>query len=70
MEAGKDEETATQKAGGEEAAQTGTPHGNVAATTGKQGVTPSLPEEAAAQEGQEPEMTVAVPEGEAGTEAA
>ena len=70
MEAGKDEDTTVQRAGGEEATQTGTPHGNVAATIGEQGVTPSLPEEATAQEGPDQVMTDATPEGEARTEAA
>ena len=70
MEAGKEEDIAAQMEGGEDAAQpgssheeedatqTGTPHGDVVAATGEQGVTPIPPEGAAA------------PEGEAGTEAA
>ena len=70
MEAGKDEDIAAQRAGGEEAAQTGTPHGDVAATTGEQSVTPNLPEEATAQEGPDQAMTNAVPEGEERTEVA
>ena len=43
MEAGKDDNTTAQRAGGEDAAQTGTPHGDVAAATGEQGVTPVFP---------------------------
>ena len=69
MEAGKDEDIVAQRAGGEQAAQTGAPHGEVVAEIGEQGVTPS-PEEAVAPQGQKQEMTDAAPEGEVRTEAA
>ena len=67
MEAGKEEDIAAQRAGGEEEAQSGTPHGDVAAATGEQGVTPNLPEGTATPKGQEPEKATAALEGEVGT---
>ena len=70
MEAGKEEDIAAQMGGGNDAAQPGTPHGDVAAATGEQGVTPIPSEGVAAPEGPEEETAVAVPEGEAGTETA
>ena len=69
MEAGKDDNAAAQRVGGEIAAQTGNPHGDVAATIGEQGVAPSLPKEATAQEGPEQVKSDAALEGEARTEA-
>ena len=69
MEVGREEDIAAQIEGGEDEAQPGTPHGDVAAATGEQGVTPNLPEGTAAQEGQEPEQAITAEEGEVGTEA-
>ena len=69
MEAGKEKDIIAQMEGGKDEAQPGTPHGDVVAATGEQGVTPNLPEGTAAQEGQEPEKATAAPEGEVGTEA-
>ena len=67
MEAGKEEDVAAQSDNSheeEEAAQTGTPHGDVVAATGVQGVTPIPAEGTAAQEGPREEA----PAGEAVTE--